>query len=389
MPHLFILLALLWLAGMAMRLPLLVVPPILPLIHDDLHMSETQVGALIGLPLIMFALASVPGSLLIARFGVVVVAFIGLLVTALAAAARSAAFDIWTLYVATVLMGFGIAILQPSMPTLVRAWTPNRMWLATAIYTNGMLIGVTLGSTLTIPLVLPLVGGSWRSSLLVWAVPSMVAALAFAAMALRRQPVAAQTPDTPQRWWPSFNSPLIWLLGLTLGTNNAIFYSINAFVPDYLTSTGRGDLIGTTLGWLNGSQLAASFFLLAMSESLQRKSWPFTVFGPITVLGMIGILIGDGVWISVSAAVMGFAASVTFVVIFGLPAVLARPDDVHRMAGGMFTISYTLAVIVPIICGALWDITGVPWTAFIPIGLCGLGLTISGTVLTWRKAPDR
>ena len=104
---------------------------------------------------------------------------------------------------------------------------------------------------------------------------------------------------------------------------------------------------------------------------------------------MIGILIGDGAWISVSAAVMGFAASVTFVVIFGLPAVLARPDDVHRMAGGMFTISYTLAVIVPIICGALWDITGVPWTTFIPIGLCGLGLTISGTVLTWRKAPDR
>ena len=100
--------------------------------------AEAQIAA---------ALASVPGSLLIARFGVVVVAFIGLLVTALAAAARSAAFDIWTLYVATVLMGFGIAILQPSMPTLVRAWTPNRMWLATAIYTNGMLIGVTLGAT--------------------------------------------------------------------------------------------------------------------------------------------------------------------------------------------------------------------------------------------------
>jgi CP family cyanate transporter-like MFS transporter len=372
-----------------MRIPLLVVPPIIPLIHDDLHMSETQVGALVGMPLTMFALAAVPGSLLIARFGVALVATAGLFITALASAARSGAFDIWTLYAATVLMGFGIAILQPAMPTLVRAWTPNHTWLATAIYTNGMLIGVTLGSTLTIPLVLPLVGGSWRADLLVWAVPGIVAALAFAAMVLRRQPGAAQTPDVPQRWWPSFTSPLIWLLGLTLGTNNAIFYSINAFVPDYLTSAGRGDLVGTTLGWLNGSQLGASFFLLAMSESLQRKSWPFTVFGPLTVLGMIGILIGNGIWIAVSAAVMGFAASVTFVVIFGLPAVLARPDDVHRMAGGMFTISYTLAVIVPIICGALWDISGVPWTAFIPIGLCGLGLTIFGTVLTLRKSPGR
>src|SRR3954471_7038635 len=97
-PHFWLALALLWLAGMAMRLPLLAVPPVIPLIHDDLRMSETQVGALIGLPLIMFAVAAVPGSLLIARLGVMRVAAGGLLVTALAAAARSAAFDVWTLY---------------------------------------------------------------------------------------------------------------------------------------------------------------------------------------------------------------------------------------------------------------------------------------------------
>jgi CP family cyanate transporter-like MFS transporter len=186
-PHLLIALVLFWLAGMAMRLPLLVVPPVIPLIHDDLHMSETQVGALIGMPLIMFALAAVPGSLLIARLGVLAVAVIGLFVTALAAAARGAAIEVWTLYAATVLMGFGIAILQPAMPTLVRAWTARRMWLATAIYTNGMMIGVTLGPTLTIPLVLPLVGGSWRRDLMLWAAPGLLAALAYAVVALRQR----------------------------------------------------------------------------------------------------------------------------------------------------------------------------------------------------------
>ena len=197
-----------------------------------------------------------------------------------------------------------------------------------------------------------------------------------------------RSEDAPRRWWPGWNSPLIWLLGLTLGTNNALFYAVNAFIPDYLTGTGRSDLIGTTLGWLNGSQLVASFVLLAMSETLQRQSWPFTVFGPLTVLGLIGIVLGDGIWVAISAAVMGFAASITFVVTFGLPAILSPPDDVHRMAGGMFTISYTIAVIVPIICGALWDITGVPWTSFIPIGVCGVGLTIFGTVLTLRRRPN-
>ena len=68
-PSLLTALALLWLAGAAMRIPLLAVPPVIPLIHDDLHMSETQVGLLIGMPLIMFALAAIPGSLLIARAG--------------------------------------------------------------------------------------------------------------------------------------------------------------------------------------------------------------------------------------------------------------------------------------------------------------------------------
>ena len=84
--RIFVILALLWLAGVAMRMPLLAVPPVIPLIHDDLHMSETQVGALIGMPLTMFALAAVPGSLLIARLGVLRVAIVGLFITALAAA---------------------------------------------------------------------------------------------------------------------------------------------------------------------------------------------------------------------------------------------------------------------------------------------------------------
>jgi MFS transporter, CP family, cyanate transporter len=60
------LVCLLWLAGFAMRVTLLVVPPVIPLVHVELGMSETQIGLLIGLPLAVFAIAAVPGSLLIA-----------------------------------------------------------------------------------------------------------------------------------------------------------------------------------------------------------------------------------------------------------------------------------------------------------------------------------
>ena len=49
-----------------------------------------------------------------------------------------------------------------------------------------------------------------------------------------------------------------------------------------------------------------------------------------------------------------------------------------RTAAGMFTISYTCAIVIPTLCGALWDTTGKPWTAFVPLCLCAVALTVLG-----------
>ncbi len=384
-PHPLLALGLLWLAGAAMRIPLLAVPPVIPLIHDDLHMTETEVGLLIGMPLVVFAVAAIPGSLLIARYGATAIAIVGLFVAAAAAASRAAAPNVWLLYVATMAMGFGVAIMQPAIPTLVRQWTPQRIGLATAVSSNGILVGVAAGPALTIPLVLPLAGQSWRLDLLIWTVPGLITALLFVALATRL-PARSTMPDaTPRRWWPDWTNPLIWLLGLTFGSNNAFYYSVNAFLPDYLTSTGRADLIGPALGWMNVSQLIASFVLLATAQRMQRRAWPYLVFGLLPAVGVVGMVLLDGLWIVAAASVTGFSLAVTFVMTFALPPTLASPDDVHRLAGGMFAIAYAIAVIVPVACGAVWDLTGIPWTAFLPVGLCALTLTTLGIVLTRRS----
>ena len=384
-PSLLAALALLWFAGAGMRMTILAVPPVIPLIHDDLRMTETQVGLLIGLPLMMFAIAAIPGSLLIARTGASRIAIAGLLIIAFASAARSAAFNIWTLYAATALMGFGVAIMQPALPTLVRNWVPHRIGLGSAVSTNGLMVGVAAGPALTIPFVLPAVGQSWRLDFLVWTVPVIVAALLFLAIAPRDR----QNPDDAfgtgaRRWWPDWKNPLLWLLALTFGSNNALYYAVNAFLPDYLNSRGQGQLIGAALGWMNGAQLVASFILLAAAERLQRRTWPYLVFGLLPLAGVLGIVFGNGIWIVAAATVVGFSLAVTFVMTFALPPLLSPPDQVHRMAGGMFTISYTIAVIVPVLCGALWDLTGVPWTVFIPVALCGVALTTLGYFLSVR-----
>src|SRR5674476_1068355 len=142
-------LLLLWLAGNALRLTILAVPPVIPLIHDQLQMSATQIGILTGLPSMLFAIAAVPGSLLIARLGVRTALVVGLSLTAIGGALRGALPDVGWLYAMTVAMGAGVAIMQVTMPPAVRTWLPDRIGFATAVYTNGQLpptIGSTSGS---------------------------------------------------------------------------------------------------------------------------------------------------------------------------------------------------------------------------------------------------
>jgi MFS family permease len=162
-----------------MRMTLLVMPPVIPQLHDELHMSETQVGLLIGLPLAMLAVAAIPGSLLIARVGATLAVTLGMTIAALGGAARAAAIDVWTLYAAAIVSGFGIAIMQPGMPTLVREWLPSRLALGTIGYSSGMLMGAMFPAVFTIAIILPAVGGSWRLDVVLWAIPALLIAPVF------------------------------------------------------------------------------------------------------------------------------------------------------------------------------------------------------------------
>lgn len=377
------LLCLLFLAGIAMRLTLLAVPPLIPLIHEELHMSETQIGLLIGLPLAVFAVAAVPGSLLIARIGSNLAIVAGVALAALAGAARGAAVNVWTLYVAAIVTGLGIAVMQPAMPMLVREWMPARIAAGTIAYSSGMVMGATLPPAVTLPLVLPLAGGSWRLDFVLWALPPLAIALVFLLFGPKRRDhaVAVVAGARSRLWWPDWKNPLVWLLGFGFGTNSAPFFAANAFLGDYLASRGQPDLFGPTLSALNGAQIVGLFVLIAMVGRLQRRAWPFLLFGPAMAAAFVGfIFVSSPFGIIVCAALVGISTSITMTAVLALPPVLAAPADVSRTAAGMLTITYTCAIVIPTLCGALWDITGKSWTVFVLPFLCGLGLTVIGSI---------
>lgn len=366
-------LLLLWLSGTALRFTILAVPPVIPLIHDEMHLSATEVGILTGLPSMLFAFAAVPGSLLIASLGIRTALVLGLAITALGGALRGAVPDIYWLYAMTIATGAGVAIMQVTLPPAVRLWLPHRIGFATAVYTNGLLVGEIAPVAFTLPLVLPLVG-TWQLGFVFWS--GLVAIIAALVLLFAPRTHTANGSQTGRRWWPDWNNSLIWRLGIMLGTINATYFATNAFIPDYLTSNGEAEWISATLTALNVGQIPASLILLAVAGRLERAVWPYILCALFCVAATGGIVFGSGVWLVAAAALQGFAAAAVLVLVLALPPLLSPPDDVHRVTAAMFTISYSCAVIVPVLSGLVWDLSGIPSMAFLPIALCGLLLII-------------
>ena len=377
----FTALILLWLTGNALRMPILAIPPVLALIQSDLRLSGTEIGILTGLPVILFAAAAVPGSLLIARVGAVPALVIGLLLAAVGSALRGVAPGIAALYAATIIMGAGIAIMQPSLPPIVRAWLPARIGFGTAVYTNGLLIGEALPVAFTIPFVLPLFTESWRASLVFWSVPLVLIAL----LVFVFQPRSSVAVALSRRWWPNWRDPLLWKLSFVMSAANTMYFCSNGFLPGYLASNGRSDLIGPALSALNIGQLPASFLLLAMASRWERRAWPFVAAGVIALTGVGGIVATVNLWTVVSAGLIGFACAGVLALALALPALLVPHEDVPRLAAGMFTIGYGVAMVVSVIAGATWDATGIAAFAFLPIAIAGLPLLLVTPSIDFAK----
>lgn len=116
------------------------------------------------------------------------------------------------------------------------------------------------------------------------------------------------------------------------------------------------------------------------------RQWPVLVAGALTVAAAVGFLLG-GVWVVVFAGVLGFSTATVFVLTIALPPLLVGEHDVHRLRAAIFTITYACPFVISLVGGAVWDSTGVPYTAFLPIAATGfimiglvLGLDLSSTL---------
>lgn len=360
-------LSLLWFTGISLRMTVLAIPPILTRIHHDLHLNEKLVGVLTALPILLIAAAAVLGSLLVARMGPRRALTLGLFLVAAGGAARGAGGSAVALFAMTFVMGVGIAIAQPTLPALSRQWFPLRSALATAVYSNGFLIGEIVAVSFTVPLLLPLLGGDWRLVLVVWSLPVLATALA----------IPAGTPHVPREigaeilgWWPDWQNATTWQLGLILGCASIAYFCSNAFIPDFLKASHHGQYVTATLTSLNLAQLPASLLVAALPHLFVRRRWPIVVTGALTLVSALGLAL-SGPAIIIMAALLGFCTALIFVLCLALPPVLGNEQTVHRLSAAMFAIAYTCSFSGTLVGGGIWDATGIPFSAFAPVIVAG------------------
>ncbi len=345
---------LLWLAGVYLRIPILVAPPLAPFIGDELALSQTLTGALTTLPILMLAIGSMPGSLSISRIGPRNTLALAMLIMVIGSAGRGLAPDTITLMLTSAVMGVGIAMMQPALPALLPRWLePKNLALGSAIYMNGMLMGEFIGAGITLPAIMPLLDNSWRATMLVWSLPALLVA---AALFLPKRDMAK--PTRKVAWLPDWKNPLTLKLGLLLGVSGSLFFGVNAYLAALLEQRGEFDNLTEALFWYNFAQVIASLLMLKMARYWVGRKAPLLIMLILSLLGTTGLLVFTGWWAIASATFMSFTAGVLLIMMVALPPLLVPSSETGRLSAGNFLVGYTVAFAVPMLGGLLSDWTG-------------------------------
>jgi CP family cyanate transporter-like MFS transporter len=355
-----------------MRSALTSVAPLIGQIRMDTGISHGVAGLLLTLPLLAFGVLSPVVPQLARRFGMERMMFASLLLLAAGIVVRSAG-TVAVLFLGTAVLGAAIVVGNVLLPALVKREFPQRVGFMTSIYTTALGISGALAAGVSVPLA-QVTGMGWRGSLALWALPALIAAVAWLPH-LRRsdQPENAST-QTSQGGSSMWRSALAWQVTLFMGLQSLVYYVTLTWLPEILQDDGMS---ATRAGWMLGVSQAVAivtiFFAPVIASRRPSQQGVVAVAVSLSCAGTLGLLVA------------GSTASVLWVVLLGLGQgacfslaltffALRAPDSQHAatLSGMAQTFGYLLAAAGPFLFGVLRDATNA-WT--VPLALL-LAITV-------------
>jgi len=356
------------------------VAPLIGQIRADTGISNGVAGLLTTLPLLAFALLSPIAPRVARRFGMERALLASLLVLAAGILLRGAG-AVAALLSGTAILGAAIAVGNVLLPGLVKREFPERAGLMTSVYSASLGISAALAAGVSIPLA-QLAGIGWRGALAVWALPALLAGVAWLPQLGRNDrpadPSARNAPAVNDLW----RSPLAWQVTLFMGLQSLAYYVTLTWLPEILQAEGMS---ASRAGWMLGlSQAVAivTMFLAPMiAERRPSQRGVVAVAVGASGVGVLGLLVAgyaaSAVWVVLLGLGQGasFSLALTF---FALRA--SDPGHAAALSGMAQSVGYLLAAGGPLLFGVLRDATGswkVPLALLLTVTAClliaGLG----------------
>ncbi|WAL73036.1 MFS transporter [Kitasatospora sp. YST-16] len=385
------------LVALNMRACLAAVSPMVVEIQRTFGLSATASGLITTVPVLFQGVGAPLTPRLTRRFGterVVLGAVLALGAGVLLRVLPSVA----ALYAGCVVIGVAIAVLNVSMPGLVKREFPQKAAAMTGVYSTTMLVGATMAAALSVPLEHAL-GGGWQASLGAWSVLALVAAVAWLPQVLkaRQERTVAVAVKVPTQAAPAalsketgtspWKSGLAWQISVFMGISSLLVYTLVAWMPTILADHGmpRGEA-GLVFAFSNLVQVAGAFLVPLLAGRMTRQRGLALVMAALNGAGVLWLLLApvSGAWFS--ATVLGLAQGGSLGL--GLAFIVLRTDSVlgaARLGGMSQAVGYLVAAAGPVGAGALHQLTG-GWDATL---LVMLVLAAVAAVAGWGAGRNR
>jgi len=174
------------------------IAPLVAVIVEDLQMSLSSMGRVLGAWQFVFLFSAIPIGIAIDRFGLRVSLTIAALVIALSALLRGLAVDGATLWMAVAVFGLGGPIISIGAPKVIASWFGSReRGTAMGIYMPGPSLGNITAVAMTHSVLMPATGDNWRSVLFILAAVAALAAACW--LAINAHPTSRLGESTSSR----------------------------------------------------------------------------------------------------------------------------------------------------------------------------------------------
>jgi MFS transporter, CP family, cyanate transporter len=369
------------------------VAPLIGQIRTDTGVSNGVAGLLTTLPLLAFGVLSPVAPRLARRLGMERALLASLLVLAAGILLRSAG-AVTALFLGTAILGAAIAVGNVLLPGLVKREFPERAGLMTSVYSTALGISAALAAGASVP-VAQLTGMGWRGSLALWALPALLAAIAWVPQARRSDLPENASSRTPHGVSGLWRSALAWQVTLFMGLQSLAYYVTLTWLPEILREEGMS---AARAGWMLGLTQAVAIVTIFLAPVIagRRSSQRGVVVVAVALsgAGTLGLLVAGSTASALWVVLLGLGQGACFSLALTFFA-LRAPDSEHAAAlsGMAQTAGYLLAAAGPFLFGVLRDAThawDVPLALLLAITVClliaGLGAARDAHVAT--PAPE-